>query len=56
MSRLEPELSFHQDVTPENLGFMFGAPRNWRMIDPRQLGRGLIDLISTSFVEYLKNG
>lgn len=44
------------DVTPKQMRFMFGAPKNWAMLEPQRLGDGLIRSVSKSFINYLRKG
>jgi hypothetical protein len=39
---------------PRELGFMFGPKKYWAQINPESIGSGMVDLVSTSFVEYLQ--
>ena len=41
-------------VRAEDLREMFGDPRNWRIIQHTEIEAGLVGLISTAFVTYLK--
>ena len=41
------------DLTPKQMGFMFGHARNWRMMDSERLGTDLVRLVSSSFTDYL---
>ena len=43
------------DVTPKQMNFMFGQQKYWKMIDPTRIGSDLVHLVSTSFVDYLRN-
>jgi len=44
------------DVTPKQMRFMFGPPKNWAMLDPERLGDGLVKAVSSSFINYLRRG
>jgi len=43
-------------VSPTELTYMFGPPKNWKVLDPRKLGDELVSLVSDAFVEYLRGG
>lgn len=42
------------DLGPEELKYMFGAQRNWRCMTPANLSTELVNLVSTSFMRFLK--
>lgn len=42
------------DVSDKHLTFMFGHSKNWRKLDERTFGKDLVDLVSSSFTDYLK--
>jgi hypothetical protein len=44
----------HWDMTPKQLQFMFGSPKSWKMIQPTRLATDLVQLVATSFVDYLR--
>lgn len=45
-----------REMKDKELSFMLGPPTNWRRMDAERLGDGLVQLVSTSFVKYLRNG
>lgn len=38
------------------LSSMFGPPANWKRMDSKHLGDGLVRIVSSSFTRYLRNG
>ena len=44
------------EMTPKQLEFMFGTRRNWRRMSPESINRDLVQLVSQSFLRYLKRG
>ena len=42
------------EMTPKQLEFMFGTQRNWRRMTADSINRDLVQLVSQSFVRYLK--
>jgi len=45
-----------QEMKDTQLSFMLGPPANWRRMETERLGDGLVRVVSTSFVKYLRNG
>ena len=43
-------------VSPMELTYMFGPPKNWKVLDPRRMGDELVTLVSNVFVEFLRGG
>lgn len=52
-SAYSDEASVYYDLGPRELRFMFGAPRFWKQIDPRNFGNDLVKLVASSFLDYL---
>jgi hypothetical protein len=44
------------EMTPKQLEFMFGTRRNWRRMSPDTINQDLVQLVSQSFLRYLKRG
>ncbi len=44
------------DLTPEQMGFIFGPRKFWRFMDPTNLGQDLVRLVTTSFLNYVVHG
>lgn len=50
-------LAIGNDVTREQMKLMFGSPRHWtQVLQSSRLGEALVTLVTTSFMQYLKNG
>lgn len=49
----DDESKVYYDLGPRELRFMFGAPRFWKQIDPRNFGNDLVKLVASSFLDYL---
>ena len=44
------------DMNDEGLCHMLGPPTNWKRLDKHKLGDGLVQVVSSSFTKYLRNG
>lgn len=44
------------DLSPKHLGYMFGHHRHWRVLGNQRFGSDLVQLVTSSFVDFLKNG
>ncbi len=52
----EADASLESSVSREHLAYMFGPPKNWRVLDPRRLGDELIALVTDTFMDFLRSG
>jgi hypothetical protein len=43
-------------IEPRMLSWMFGGPHSWRILPQDRMGTELVNLVSASFVQYLKQG
>lgn len=50
------DASLETQVSREQLAYMFGPPKNWRVLDPRRLGDELIALVTDTFMDFLRSG
>lgn len=44
------------DMNDEGLSHMLGPPTNWKRMNKHALGAGLVQVVSSSFTKYLRNG
>jgi len=44
----------HYDISPKAMRKMFGPSKLWKRVGPETLGRDLVQMISSSFVNYLR--
>jgi hypothetical protein len=44
----------HHEMSPAELAFMFGRRENWRIMGEQRFGHDLVQLVSQSFIHYLK--
>ena len=48
-------LMIGKDANTAHMQEMFGTPRNWKVISEERLGNDMVDLVTSSFVRYLRN-
>lgn len=56
MRESEADASLESLIPREQLAYMFGPPKNWRVLDPRRLGDELIALVTDTFMDFLRSG
>lgn len=44
------------DMKDSDLSYMLGSPTNWKRMTSGRLGEGLVQVVSSSFTKYLRNG
>jgi hypothetical protein len=52
----EEDAALVTSVSYEHIAYMFGPPKNWKVLDPRTLGDALVALVTDTFVDYLRSG
>ena len=45
----------YYDMKEKHLAYMFGARRNWKRMRPDRIGHDLVELVATSFVDFLRS-
>jgi hypothetical protein len=45
-----------RDMNSKGMQFMFGPPKYWRLVNDKSFGNDLIQLVTKSFVDYLRGG
>jgi len=55
-SRILPGAPARFDLTPQQLAYMFGPQRFWRMVRPERIDTDLVELVASSFVRFVRQG
>lgn len=51
----DTSVGVRSEVHPDKMRRMFGASKHWRLMGGRNLNQGLVQLVSQSFVDYLRS-